>query len=244
MVKFNLHLVNEPLLKFGNWVKIEFDKDSENDVVTHLTKNFPEALRLAQTENLHKVEIEFPSDWTRLPNNLQRLGFLPALKSYLLPSDRFVTPSAPSVNLSSATPEFDNLLPILQEQSFYHSQLYPEYYKSTADIDWEYYRQYLEFDLKQPTSLFQTFLNTDHQPIGFIIGGQIGPRVILWELIVTTNSRSQGIGKQLLAQFVGQCSQKPSVTDIEVETGWNQPAINFYLKFGFTPHTDTWYQNI
>ena len=189
MVKFNLHYVNEPLLKFGNWVKIEFDQDSEADIIAHLIKNYPEALRLAQTEKLHKIEIEFPSDWTRLPNNLQSLGFLPALKSFLLDSDHFTPPSPPSPNLSSAAPLYDDLIPVLQEQAFYHSELYPNYYRGTADIDCEYYRQYLEFDLKQPTSLFQTYLGIDHQPIGFIIGGQTGPRVNLWELIVTTNSR-------------------------------------------------------
>ena len=244
MVKFNLHYINEPLLKFGNWVKIEFDDNSEADVVSQLNHNYPEALRLAQKEKINKIEIEFPSSWNRLPNDLQKLGFLPALKSYLLSSSLFSPPPPPSPNLISDIPKFNDLLPILQEQSYYHSQLYPDYYKSTADIDWTYYRQYLEFDLRQSSSIFQTYLNTDHQPAGFIFGGLVGNRVNLWELIVTTASRSHGIGGQLLTQFIGQCQKRRQVEDIEVETGWNQPAANFYLKYGFVPYHDTWYQNI
>jgi len=244
MVKFNLHYINEPLLKFGNWVKIEFEKDSETDVISHLTQNYPEALRLAQNEKLSKIEIEFPSDWIRLPNELQKLDFLPALKSYLLPSSNFSTSAISSPNIKSTIPKFDDLIPLLREQANYHSQLYPNYYKTPTDIDWDYYRQYLDFDLQDSKSLFLTYLGPDRQPIGFIFGGQSGSRVVIWEMIVSQNFRSQGIGRQLLQQFIHLCSQKPSIADIEVETGWNQLASGLYLKSGFVPHTDTWYQNI
>jgi len=243
MVKFNLHYINEPLLKFGNWVKIEFDGDSESDIIDHLAQKYPEALLLAQNEKLPKIEIEFPSNWTKLPQQLQKIGFLPALKNYLLTSP-FTAPNLSSPDLVSAIPKFDDLIPLLHEQAEYHSELYPNYYKSVNDIDWNYYRQYLDFDLQQPTSLFLTYLNSDHQPTGFIFGGQTDSRMTIWEMIVTAPSRSQGIGRQLLQQFINLCSQKPSIADIDVETGWNQLAANLYLHSGFLPHTDTWYQNL
>jgi GNAT superfamily N-acetyltransferase len=243
MVKFNLHYVNEPLLKVGNWVKIEFGRDSEADVISQIQQKYPEALLLAQNEKLPKIEIEFPSDWTRLPNVLQKLNFLPAIKSYLLTAPFSIPPST-SPDIISQTPKFDDLVPLLREQADYHSQLYPNYYKAVTDIDWEYYRKYLNFDLQQSSSIFLTYQNPDHQPVGFIFGGQSGSRVVIWEMIVSQTFRSQGIGRQLLQQFIYLCFQKPTIKDIEVETGWNQLAAGLYLKSGFFPHTDTWYQNL
>jgi len=243
MIKFNLHYINEPLLKIGNWVKIEFDQDSEADVISHLPQAYPQTLLLAQNEKTHKIEIEIPSDWTKLPETLQKLNFFPILNSYLLQTPFTVTNTS-SPNIISDIPKFDDLVPLLREQADYHSQLYPNYYKPVSDIDWDYYRQYLDFDLHDPNSLFLTHLDDDHQPIGFIFGGQTGSRMTIWEMIVAEKSRSRGIGRQLLRQFIYLCSQKPSVADIEVETGWNQLAANLYLHSGFLPHTDTWYQNL
>lgn len=242
MVKLNLHYVNEPLLKFGNWVKIEFDRDPEADVINHLAQNYPKALLLAQNKKFQKIEIEFPSNWSLLPQKLQKLAFSPALKSYLLKSP-FTAFDLSSPNLISAAPKFDDLIPLLQEQADYHFQLYPEYYKSGTGIDWNYYRRYLDFDLKEPSSLFLTYRDSNRQPLGFIFGGLSGTRVNIWELIVTQAYRSHGIGRQLLSQFIYLCSQKP-VSEIEVETGWNHPATNFYLQSGFTLQTSTWYQNL
>jgi ribosomal protein S18 acetylase RimI-like enzyme len=236
------HYINEPAMKFGNWVKIEFDQDSEADVIGHLPEIYPQALLLAQNQNLHKIEIEFPSLWTDLPQQLQKLNFLPALSSFLLrPVPATVIP--PSPNISTENPTVDALIPLLNQQADYHSQLYPQYYKPSTDIDWEYYRQYLEFDFKSPDTIPLSYLDSDHQIIGFLYGGLTDSQMTIWETIVDAKHRSQGIGRQLLSQFIFLCAQR-SITDIKVETGWNQLASGLYLKSGFTHHTDTWYQNL
>jgi len=245
MIKLNPHYINEPLLKIGNWVKIEFEDDTETDIISHISEAYPQALLLAQNEKLNKIEIELPAAWTRLPQQLQKMGFTPALNSYLLKSPFLQSAlQTPPDQSALQIPKFEDLAPLLREQAGYHSELYPNYYKSVVDIDWDYYRQYLEFDLHDPNSLFLTYLDDNHQPIGFIFGGQAGSRMVIWEMIVTQTRRSQGIGRQLLSQFIYLCSQKPSIVDIEVETGWNQLAANLYLHSGFTPYNSTWYQNL
>lgn len=237
------HYVIEPPMKFGNWVKIEFGNDSEADIISHLPEVYPQALLLAQNEKLHKIEIEFPHHWTSLPESLQKLNFFPSLNSFLLKSPFATTPSASS-NLIPTIPKFDDLVPLLRQQADYHALLYPNYFKSSTEIDWDYYRQYLEVDFKDSHTIYLTYLDDNHQPIGFIYGGANKTRITIWEMVVDENHRSQGIGRQLLSQFIYLCFQKPAIVDIEVETGWNQLAANLYLKFGFTPFNCTWYQNL
>ena len=52
LTKVYPHYLIEPPMKVGNWVKIEFENESETDVISHLSATYPQALLLAQNENL------------------------------------------------------------------------------------------------------------------------------------------------------------------------------------------------
>lgn len=61
-----------------------------------------------------------------------------------------------------------------------------------------------------------------------------GPTLHLEDLIVTENSKNQGIGTQLYAAFIRQAYDQ-GVARIEWNVlDWNRPAVNFYEKSGAT----------
>jgi GNAT superfamily N-acetyltransferase len=58
-----------------------------------------------------------------------------------------------------------------------------------------------------------------------------GQRLYLEDLLVTENSRGQGIGKLLFDKLIEECKEKKYSGMAWQVLDWNEPAINFYKKF-------------
>jgi len=74
------------------------------------------------------------------------------------------------------------------------------------------------------------------------LGGISLKSLNIWEWVVDSNLRGQGIGSKLLHQYLYLCAPK-NITTVSVQTGNLQPAAKIYQKFGFQPTFQTWYKN-
>ncbi len=61
-----------------------------------------------------------------------------------------------------------------------------------------------------------------------------GRRLYLEDIIVTESMRGQGIGKQLFEATLKLCKDKKYSGMVWQVLEWNEPAINFYRKYGAT----------
>ena len=59
-----------------------------------------------------------------------------------------------------------------------------------------------------------------------------GQRLYLEDIIVTDKMRGQGIGKLLLDRLKEECKEKKFSGMLWQVLDWNEPAINFYKKYG------------
>jgi GNAT superfamily N-acetyltransferase len=67
-----------------------------------------------------------------------------------------------------------------------------------------------------------------------------GQRLYLEDLIVTDKMRGQGIGKLLLDRLVQECKEKKYSGMMWQVLDWNEPAINFYKKYGGVNFDGEW----
>ena len=59
-----------------------------------------------------------------------------------------------------------------------------------------------------------------------------GQRLYLEDLIVTEKMRGQGLGKLLFEQLITEYKEKGFTGMVWQVLDWNEPAINFYKKYG------------
>jgi len=67
-----------------------------------------------------------------------------------------------------------------------------------------------------------------------------GQRLYLEDLIVTDKMRGQGIGKLLLDSLKEECKEKKFSGMLWQVLDWNEPAINFYKKYGNVNFDGEW----
>jgi GNAT superfamily N-acetyltransferase len=67
-----------------------------------------------------------------------------------------------------------------------------------------------------------------------------GQRLYLEDLIVTDKMRGQGIGKLLLDRLKEECKEKKFSGMLWQVLDWNEPAINFYKKYGSVSFDGEW----
>jgi GNAT superfamily N-acetyltransferase len=67
-----------------------------------------------------------------------------------------------------------------------------------------------------------------------------GQRLYLEDLIVTDKMRGQGIGKLLLDRLLKECKDKKYSGMMWQVLDWNEPAINFYKKYGSVNFDAEW----
>jgi GNAT superfamily N-acetyltransferase len=67
-----------------------------------------------------------------------------------------------------------------------------------------------------------------------------GQRLYLEDLIVTDKMRGQGIGKLLLDKLKEECKEKKYSGMLWQVLDWNEPAINFYKKYGNVNFDGEW----
>jgi GNAT superfamily N-acetyltransferase len=67
-----------------------------------------------------------------------------------------------------------------------------------------------------------------------------GQRLYLEDIIVTDKMRGQGIGKLLLDRLKEECKEKKFSGMLWQVLDWNEPAINFYKKYGSVNFDDEW----
>lgn len=58
-----------------------------------------------------------------------------------------------------------------------------------------------------------------------------GQRLFLEDIIVTRNHRGKGIGKMLFDRILEECRERKLHGMAWQVLDWNEPAINFYLKY-------------
>ncbi len=67
-----------------------------------------------------------------------------------------------------------------------------------------------------------------------------GQRLYLEDLIVTDKMRGKGIGKLLLDRLKEECKEKKYSGMLWQVLNWNEPAINFYKKYGNVNFDGEW----
>lgn len=67
-----------------------------------------------------------------------------------------------------------------------------------------------------------------------------GQRLYLEDIIVTDKMRGQGIGKLLLDSLKEECKEKKFSGMLWQVLDWNEPAINFYKKYGNVNFDGQW----
>jgi GNAT superfamily N-acetyltransferase len=67
-----------------------------------------------------------------------------------------------------------------------------------------------------------------------------GQRLYLEDLIVTDKMRGKGIGKLLLDRLKEECKEKKYSGMLWQVLDWNEPAINFYKKYGNVNFDGEW----
>ncbi len=67
-----------------------------------------------------------------------------------------------------------------------------------------------------------------------------GQRLYLEDLIVTDKMRGKGIGKLLLDRLKEECNEKKYSGMLWQVLDWNEPAINFYKKYGNVNFDGEW----
>jgi GNAT superfamily N-acetyltransferase len=67
-----------------------------------------------------------------------------------------------------------------------------------------------------------------------------GQRLYLEDIIVTDKMRGQGIGKLLLDRLKEECKEKKFSGMLWQVLDWNEPAINFYKKYGNVNFDGEW----
>ena len=67
-----------------------------------------------------------------------------------------------------------------------------------------------------------------------------GQRMYLEDLLVTENMRGKNIGKLLFDALIEECKQKKYSGLVWQVLDWNEPAINFYKKFGGVKFDAEW----
>ena len=128
---------------------------------------------------------------------------------------------------------FLELKPLLLQQAGYHSNNYPDYYKTPNVFDFDEYQKITTQDLNSPAA-HNLFLFKDNKVIGAILGEISNYNVNMYEFIVDESLRGMGIGTQLLQQYLF-ISKQLGLQTATLETWWNQPSRKMYEKFGFVP---------
>ena len=59
-----------------------------------------------------------------------------------------------------------------------------------------------------------------------------GQRMYLEDILVTENSRGKGLGKLLMDRLIEEAKEKRFNAIVWQVLEWNEPAINFYKKYG------------
>lgn len=239
MVKITPEIYDDPCMQVGSWVYIDCRHLPEPKIISSFDNYLSQARKVLLRHRLKMIMIAFDPDLQTLPGLLSQNGFSPILKTWRL---KIKTLSQPlNSSLSLKTPTFSAISPLLAEQADYHHQLYPNYYKSWSDINLADYEKYITAETAKKNSITLTYLK-DRKPIGFLWGGiSRSCHSFIWELIVDQDHRHHGIGQALVNNFIQIC-QNRHVDTIEAETGYNQPAGNFYQKLGFRPAAQNWYQ--
>ena len=67
-----------------------------------------------------------------------------------------------------------------------------------------------------------------------------GQRLYLEDIIITDKMRGQGIGKLLLDRLKEECKEKKFSGMLWQVLDWNEPAINFYKKYGSVNFDGEW----
>lgn len=244
MIKIKSQKANEPYLIHDSRIKIEIPLDSkEIETINLLPSIYTQASEKLLSSDFKKIEVEFCTKWHAFARALYDYGFHRCLTRWELNLKK--NPITPNLTLDISTtkkPDFKDLILLLHQQADYHNNLYPNYFKSSHNINWTDYQKFYQKNLDNPPdTICLTYIVKD-KVVGLLMGDINKKSANIWELIVDQNFRHGGIGSKLTSHFIEICQNK-KINQIEVETGWNQVASRFYKKLHFTPITQTWYKN-
>ncbi len=67
-----------------------------------------------------------------------------------------------------------------------------------------------------------------------------GQRMYLEDILVTNSNRGKGVGKLLFDKLIEEASEKKLSGLVWQVLDWNEPAINFYRKYGGVKFDNEW----
>lgn len=235
MINFEHKIFKDVTLKYTPWLEINVKSQTEAYILSCLEEILRQKIALMKTNNIHSLHLISPIGWNKLHENLENTGWSRTLTTLQknIGTDLYGQTVPKDINLSNNISNPEAILSLLKEQAGYHSHLYPEYYKSANDIDWNSYSSELSTELNDSSTL-ATIAVIENHPVGYIQGEFNDNQLNIYELVVSSLHQRKGIGSILLKSSIQKAYENNTMT-VSLETFWNQPSLTFYLKHQFIP---------
>jgi ribosomal protein S18 acetylase RimI-like enzyme len=227
-----------PILRHEKWLKIGYPLAfNENELIQFLINHRDSFLHEANVKSVDQIKVYAPWDW----KNIGKSGFSPG--TVLLTQDvrkLMLTKAKQFSVISISQPE--SVTNLLKLQGQYHLNYMPDYFSN--DIDGSVQRE---------IKLMNEYL-VNNQGIIFGIKYQ-GIIVAFIDIDLSTKNpeinnvfvmekfRHQGMATSLIVH-TSKALSKRKFEKISLYTGYNQDALNLYLKLGFQPEYLQWIINL
>ncbi|MCA9368724.1 MAG: GNAT family N-acetyltransferase [Pseudomonadales bacterium] len=226
-------LFSDPCLIYSPWLQVDFKAlDIESIMLSQITAGINYLHTVALKNQAKHISVAVPIEWDVLQQKLRLTGWKPALTRMIrVPHSAQTTHALSSEFLISvAKPTATEIMPLLLEQAAYHSQNYPNYYTPAKNLANQNYLKSVQADLDDSNSI-TVVIRRSGIPIAYLQAGKRNDNISIFEIIVSKKYRGMGIGSKILEFFLSE--PKVALSQLQVESWHDQPALGLYTKMGF-----------
>lgn len=245
-IQYTATILHDPCLQATRWLQVHVPKDNAEITSPLDLETFLQTIKNeAQKRQVTALTLSVPVEWQIFQNLLMQNGWKKSLIELSLGNETkqatIETHIDSTIQISTKAPKLHSLMPLLMEQAKYHSEHYPEYYRSPNTIDIRTYEHTLNEDFLNPSTLFVCAYKAETL-VGYLQAEIAEKNVHIFELIVSAECRSEGIGSQILTAFL----HLPQVqgTTVVLETWFDQRSRSFYEGFGFTAEYQEFFSTV
>lgn len=241
---YRTNILNDSCLLHSKWLQVFITKSNlQMTACSELDALLNELIKEAHAKQVSSITISIPVGWSDFSKLLLQNKWQKSLTDFSLINTKRQTSTELPKDLQIATtaPELYALMPLLMEQAKYHSELFPNYYRSPSEIDLRAYEQTLLEDFLNPSAVFACAY-TAKTLVGYLQAENTKDSIHVFELIISVQHRGSGIGSQLLSSFLNLPEVQGKT--VVLETWFNQRARAFYESVGFTAKNQEFFTTV